>query len=217
MNDTEKLQSNEQNLITLLNLIQAVHKSTNLEQIYKVVLNSIVKFETVDMTAIYLIDADKNEATLVAQKNFPRMYLKRASVIPKPKGLTWKVVETGKTLKVDDVRKDPHIGLAGKRLGKHSALIIPIKLKRRVIGVIWFVSYKEHKFSKKEVDYLSSFGDQLAIALSRKKLYENLNKKNRYEKIINTITSSVHKTINIQDVLENAVESMSRNIEGVRN
>jgi CHASE3 domain sensor protein len=42
-----------------------------------------------------------------------------------------------------------------------------------------------------------------------------LSKKNRYQTIINTVTRSVHQSINIQDVLENAVETMSKNIEGV--
>ena len=201
----------------LLKLIKTIHNSSNLNAIYKAVLNSVVKLDMVDKTSIYLVDKHKSEAVLVAQQNFPKSYLKKASIIPKPKGLTWKVIENGKTLEVPDVRKDPHIGPAGKNLGKHSALIIPIKLKTRVIGIIWFVSYKEHKFSEEEVSFLSTFGNHLSLALSKAKLNEELSKKNRYEKIINNVSSSVHKSIDLQDVLENAVESMSKNIEGVKN
>lgn len=201
----------------LLNLIQTVHKTTNLNEVYKVVMNSVVKLDIVDKTAIYLVSDKRSEAILVAQKNFPTSYLKNASVIPKPKGLTWKVIQSRKKLIVDDVRKDPHIGAAGKKLGKHSALIIPIKLKKDVIGIIMFVSHKEHKFSKKEIQFLSSFGNQLGISLSKNKLTESLNKKIRYEKIINNVTSIVHKSIHLQDVLENAVDSMSKYIDGVNN
>lgn len=39
-------------------------------------------------------------------------------------------------------------------------------------------------------------------------------KKNRYETIISAVTRSVHQSINLQDVLENAVEAMSKNIDG---
>lgn len=201
----------------LLNLIQTVHKSTNLDEVYKVVMNSVVMLDTVDKTAIYLVNEQKSEAVLVAQKNFPQSYLKKASVIPRPKGITWKVIQGGKKTIVEDVRKDPHMGTAGKKLGKHSALVIPIKLRSEVIGIIMFVSHKEHRFSDKEIQFLSSFGNQLGIALSKNKLTENLNKKIRYEKIINTVTSSVHKSIHLQDVLENAVESMSKYIDGVNN
>ncbi|MGH7807010.1 MAG: diguanylate cyclase [Thermodesulfobacteriota bacterium] len=51
-------------------------------------------------------------------------------------------------------------------------------------------------------------------------LQENLvrlSKKNRYETIISSVTKSVHQSINLQDVLENAVEAMSKNIDGVDN
>jgi len=44
-----------------------------------------------------------------------------------------------------------------------------------------------------------------------------LSKKNRYETIISTLTESVHRSINLQEVLENAVEAMSQNIEGADN
>jgi PAS domain S-box-containing protein len=50
----------------------------------------------------------------------------------------------------------------------------------------------------------------------REKLVQ-LSKKNRYETIISAVTRSVHRSINLQDVLENAVSAMSENIEGVDN
>ncbi|HEX3034302.1 MAG TPA: PAS domain S-box protein [Thermodesulfobacteriota bacterium] len=48
----------------------------------------------------------------------------------------------------------------------------------------------------------------------RKSLIQ-LAKKNRYETIINTIIRSVHQSINLQEVLENAVGAMINNIDGV--
>lgn len=42
---------------------------------------------------------------------------------------------------------------------------------------------------------------------------DQLSKKNRYESIISAVTQSVHRSINLQEVLENAVESMNNHIE----
>jgi PAS domain S-box-containing protein len=44
---------------------------------------------------------------------------------------------------------------------------------------------------------------------------DHLSKKNRYETIISTVTRNVHQSINLQDVLENAVEAMNKNIDRV--
>lgn len=42
-----------------------------------------------------------------------------------------------------------------------------------------------------------------------------LSRRNRYQTIISTVTQSVHQSINTQDVVENAVESLSKNIDGM--
>ncbi len=44
-----------------------------------------------------------------------------------------------------------------------------------------------------------------------------LSKKSRYETIISTVIRTVHRSINLDEVLENAVDAMSRNIDGVDN
>ena len=44
-----------------------------------------------------------------------------------------------------------------------------------------------------------------------------LDKKNRYETIISSITRSVHSSINLQEVMENAVDAMFKNIDDVDN
>ncbi len=54
---------------------------------------------------------------------------------------------------------------------------------------------------------------------SEEMLRENLTqlaRKNRYETIFSTVTRTVHQSINLQEVLENAVESMSKNIDKVQ-
>jgi PAS domain-containing protein len=47
--------------------------------------------------------------------------------------------------------------------------------------------------------------------------FAQLAKKNRYETVISTITRSVHQSINLQEVLENAVEAVTTNLDGVDN
>lgn len=48
-----------------------------------------------------------------------------------------------------------------------------------------------------------------------KESFAQLSKKNRYETIISTITRSVHQSLSLEDVLENAVDTMSSNINNV--
>lgn len=213
----EDLNKRNKDLEILNTVTQAVHQSINLEETYNIALELTTSIENVDMAMIYLVDEGRKEAVLQATRNVPEDYLQRAGRIPYPKGITWKVISTGEIMNVEDAQKDPHIGPAGRDLGHHSVLGIPITLEDVVIGVIWFISYKERQFVKQEIDLLSSIGNQIAVAIAKAKLYGELSKKNRYESIISTVTRSVHQSTNLQEVLENAVETMSKNMDGVDN
>ncbi len=50
-----------------------------------------------------------------------------------------------------------------------------------------------------------------------KENFAQIEKKSRYETIINLVIASIHQSIDLQEVLENAVDVMSKNIEGVDN
>ena len=55
------------------------------------------------------------------------------------------------------------------------------------------------------------------IELALRNNLRQLAKKNRYEKIMNIVARSVHQSIKFEEVLENSVEAMSKNIDGVEN
>jgi len=213
----EDLTKRNKDLEILNTITQAVNQSLDLEETYKIALDMITTMENVDMAMIYLVDETRKEAVLQASRNVPEDYISRAGRIPYPKGITWKVISTGEIMNVEDVQKDSNIGPAGRDLGHHSVLGIPITLQGEVIGVIWFLSYKERQFDKQEIDLLFSIGTQIAIAIAKAKLYRELSKKNRYEVIISAVTRSVHQSVDLQEVMENAVVAMSKNIDGADN
>ncbi|MBI2485738.1 MAG: PAS domain S-box protein [Deltaproteobacteria bacterium] len=204
----------EDELRILNSITQAMNQSIKLEEIYRIALDKVIEQEYVDIASIYLVDEYKNEAVLQDHRNFPDDFIRRAGRIPYPNGATWKVINSGKILNVKNAKEDPDVGPAGRELGFGSMLGIPIALEGRTIGVLWLLTYKEHQFSKQEEDLLTSIGRQIVIAIAKANLYRELSKKNRYETIISTVIRSVHQSINLQEVLENAVDAMSENIEG---
>lgn len=216
---TEELKALYENLnkrnkdLEILNAItQAVHRSIDLDEVYKTALDMTIALDNIDMSLIYLVDKDRKEAVLQAHRNIPEDYLRRAGRIPYPKGITWRVINSGEIMNIKDIQKDPNIGSAGRDLGHHGILGMPIALHETVIGVIWMFSYEEYEFSSQEIDLLTSIGNQIAIAVAKAKFYKELSKKNRYEKIINSVTRSVHSSIDFHEVLENAVEAIENNI-----
>ena len=175
VNITERVHIEEE-LKILNKLMQAVHRFMDLEDVYNVALDTVVSMDNVDMAMIYLLDENENVAVLRAQRNVPESYVKRASAIPYPKGITWDVIRTGATVNVEDAQKDPKIGPAGRELGHHSLLGVPIFLEDKVIGAIWFLSYKERKFSENEARFLTTLGNQIALAIAKAKMIKEIGK-----------------------------------------
>ncbi len=164
----------EEELILLNTLMKAVHRFLDLKDVYKVALDMVTSMDNVDMVMIYIVDKDKKEAVLQAERNLPEFYIKRAGRIPYPRGITWKAINSGTVINIEDAQKDPEIGPAGRDLGHHSLLGVPILLENDVIGVVWFTSYKERKFSEREVRLLSAMGDQIALAIAKAKMIEEI-------------------------------------------
>ena len=209
---------------------QGVHRSIELQEVLENAVESMSKnIDRVENISIYLVEGE--EAILKAYRGYSDWWVKRVGRIPYPKGFTWKAIIEGKPRYVADAEKDTFIGPAGRELGTKSYLSMPIHLEGKTVGCINVNSFQKNAFDEEELNLLEIVAQQIEVAINNAKqaealrqseeaLRENLvqlSKKNRYETIISTVTRSVHQSINLQDVLENAVESMSKNIDGVDN
>jgi len=213
----EYLEQRIRDLNILYTVTKAVHQSLDLKEVYKIALDMIIALDNVDMVFVYLVDKDRKVAVLDTYRNVPDSYIKRASRIPKGVGITWKIIDSGKFLNIEDIQYNKDIGPAGKELGHHGLLGIPLRIGKDVIGGIYFATYKNRKFDHNEVSLFSSISDHLSVAISKASLYAELRKKNIREKNIGAITRSVHKSINMKNVLRNAAESIRKNIDNADN
>lgn len=193
-------------LRVLIKIVEAVHKSPDLKEIYDTALDFVVQLDKVNMAAIYLLDDPGKNAVLQSHRNFPADYVKHASVIPVGTGITGKVLATGKMLNIEDIHKSEEIGPAGRRAGFHGVLGLPIDLDGKTIGVIWFARYKEEKFTRSEVELLTTIGSQIAIAISRAKQRQELEEKNRNLSILGTLAERVHRSADLGFMYETFLE-----------
>jgi len=213
----QDLDRRNRDLNILYTVTKAVHQSLDLKDVYRIALDTIVALDNVDMVFAYLVNESRTEAILEIHRNVPESYTTNVSRIPKGVGITWKIIESGKPLNIEDIQMDKDVGPGGKKLGHHGILGIPLTAGKTVIGVIYFASYKNRMFDESEVSLFSSISDHISLAISKAKLYEELRKKNKREKILSSITRSVHQSIDLKHVLQNASESIKHTIDNADN
>lgn len=189
-------------LRVLIKIVEAVHKSSDLKQIYNTALDLVIELEKVDMAAIYIVDDAANTAVLQAHRNFPPEYVAKASVIPYPTGITWRVINSGQPLNIDDIHKVKEIGPAGKKAGYHGIMGVPVLMDGKAIGVIWLARYEEERFTRREVELLTTIGSQISIAIARAKQTRELEERNENLSILSAILEKVHGSSDLRLIFE---------------
>ena len=195
----------DKDLGVLVNVVEAVHKSNDLKEIYDTALDMVLELDKVDMAAVYLVDESKNEAVLQAHRNFPDDYVANAGHIPRGRGITWKVIQSAEILNIEDIHTEP-IGPAGRRVGYRGVLGVPVMLDQKAIGVIWFARYEVEKFTDRQVKLLTTIGDQIAIAISKAKQTQELEKRNQNLSVLSAIAENVHKSVDLRNTYESFLE-----------
>lgn len=230
----DELKERNKSLSILSEVSRTVHRHVDLKHVYKTILEITNDIKFIDLLSVHLVEGegDKREAVLQIQHGYPDEYLKKAGRIPYGIGSTWKVITTGEPVFYEDAsHPSTPVGPAGKALGQRAILSVPVKSDDETIGVIHFSSFEKTFFSQHELDFLFSLGSQIGTAIAKAKMCEEmrrreeelkrsfiqLSRKNLYETIISAVTQSVHKSIALQDVLENAVDTMSKNIDTADN
>ncbi len=106
-------------------------------------------------------------------------------------GLVGWAAKTGQGVVVDDVSTDSRYIIA--RNSTKSELVVPIKLKDRVIGVFNIESDRERAYNDHDLDLLSTFAAKSAIAIERASLYRELVMKRQLDQEV-SIARSIQKT-----------------------
>jgi len=209
---------------------ESVHESLDLDEVFDNAVEALNKYvEGAEHVIIFMVEG--NDAVLKANRGHTKEYIARLQRIPRPKGATWKTILEGIPRYVPDTESDDALGPAGIEFGIKSYLSMPIRSDEKTIGCIHIHSREEDRFNADDLDMMLIVARQLESAVNnakqaealkesrenlRQKLSE-LSKKQRYEEIISTVTASIHSSIDLQQVLENAVHAMNRNIEGADN
>jgi len=92
--------------------------------------------------------------------------------IPLGEGITGHVAQTGESWYLPDITQEPRYISA--ELNMRSELCVPLHTGDRVIGVINLESERVEAFKEADLNLLTTFADQLAIAIQRARLFERV-------------------------------------------
>jgi len=167
---TRKL-SYKKHIETLSKISEAITSSLYFEDILKLIVTITAEVMNSKICSLMLLDDKSKTLSVKATQSISEAYNKKPS-LRLGEGVAGKVVLSGKSIIVKDVRKSPDYRsvAVAKKEGLCSLLCMPLKVKDRIIGVLNLYTSKPHKFTASEMSVLEAVANQAAIVIENAQL-----------------------------------------------
>lgn len=155
----------------LSKISKAISSDLYLEDILKLIVTVTAEVMNSRICTLMLLDEGKENLVIRATQSISEEYIKKKP-LRKLEGIAWKAVAQNKPIVIHDVLKEPgykYKDIAEKE-GLVSLLCVPLAVKNKVIGVLNCYTPKPHKFTKIEINVLTSVANQAAIAIENTEL-----------------------------------------------
>ena len=158
-------------LATLLRATRTVMAGLDLQVILKQIAEEAAHIADTPHVEVLLVE---DEGSVLRSRAAVGGSARAGSEVPVGSGLSGTVAATGQSLFVPDIRNHAENPLPGHQAGPVTYLGLPIKVRERVVGVLVFNTLHTDRYSQAELDYLSWFADQSAIAIDNARLFEQV-------------------------------------------
>ncbi|GBD99085.1 sensor protein ZraS [bacterium BMS3Abin07] len=198
-------------------LSKTLSSTPNLNELARGVLETLVTVMRIDAAWLYLMDNLSGELNLWNFQGVDEKIFEAARHLKPYECFIGRVMSSGKALLVKNASEDPRIThLKIAESGFTSIAGVPLSVKNidnpggRAIGVLGVASRDKDYFNSLDMQFLSSVGNQLGVAIDNTRLIEDLRDKMRQIELINEISGLVNSSLSIGHIFRLVVSEIKK-------
>jgi len=176
---SENLHTSQRQVHALVSVGRAVNSMNSLEAVLDKVMDSVIALMRAERGLLLLRD-EHGKFQIKAARGMDHVKLKE-NTSSVSQTIVRRVAETGESVLTTNAQEDPRFENQKSVVEQNlrSILCVPLKLKEETIGVI-FVDSRVYSglFQKNDLDILSAFADQAAVAIDNARMFGKLQKAN---------------------------------------
>ncbi len=115
---------------------------------------------------------------------------------PRPSGLTYQVLKYRKPYTLENPEKAPGLNPGVLELGVKACMCLPMISRETIYGVFFVYHNENHSFSPNEIEILSLFANQAALAIENTRLMKKY-------RVLQEISANIVSNFNLEDILKN--------------
>ena len=208
------LESGKKELECLHEIGQTILSSLDLKTVLDKILDQTLLIASFDIGVIRLLDASNQILEPVVLRGFldpkgVRMHRVRDATTGK---ILSRVITLNEAEVVENVADCDGLRTL-KREGVQSAILLPVRTKDEVLGVMQLGSRTPRRFQSDEVRLLEAIGNQVGIAVQKARLYEEAKKQEEIQRLLKELSQNI-TSLDIDSLLKKLTEKVREFFEG---
>lgn len=172
----ERIKSDAAQMASLVQLANAIGSYSELETVMRLALDSVKHLFDCSSGLIYRIDEKDGTMRCMESFGYSEESLKRISSAPYPRVEECWTVSEGRLIGVDDLSETKVNCRTLEKIGQGSTMCVGMKSEGRTLGVLHVRSERPNAFGEEDQQIALAFADQVALALQRALLFEEINR-----------------------------------------
>ncbi len=196
----ERIEEERKHLRALAQIGQVINSSLDISVVLQIAMDTIIKITKAERGFLMLRGA-RGDYEMQVARNWEQETIKYDELTVSTT-IVQEVVKTGQAVLTTNAQSDPRFGDQESVIiyNLRSVLCVPLKLKSEITGVIYTDNrVKSGIFTKKELELLSDFANQAAVAIENARLFQSVQHtlaevtdlKNMMENVFSSIMSGV--------------------------